>query len=901
MEESSIELNDIKYEVKSLIEFSSLAKLLFELSKRQKNIEQNIISIKSLINEKDNRLINLEKKVLGEIQQEKNISGIEQTPIINKNEINFESQNKEKNSGDKKNDSINITKELDNDNNFNIDMNKEKNNEDFQNINENNNDKKNKNENDNENNEEKEDHLENNNNNDNNKDREKIEKDKDEINKNMDNKNNTSNIINDATNLGADRTKKKDENNNNNKESTFDGKEKIKEIKLEPEMISKLFRKVNELEKKINIINEKTNKDISPKIQTSLDNINNINNQIEKYDKNFEEIDKKIVKFQEEFDKIKIEIEDFNINNIFKNESSQGNNVDMNTALIQVLEKKIFKKFDLYDEKNKKNEEDIFKNTENLKNLKALIDNMKNIIQRNSDKIKENENNFNEYKNKVNENLDRLKNFIELINQQIPKDGIKNNSDKNIKQLEEKLNRLLEKPKDSVIINRNQNNNLEPEILKKFEEFENLFKEIKKYINLIEKDIDTKMNEENKNIYKKITLLEKEVQLKSNLKDLSSINDKIYNLEENIKSLNSHIDNLSQHNEKFKSDIDDILKRLENFEGELFQLKNEKENNFMPKHTGLETNNFLHQSIFTQYKKEINSKLEKIKTDLENLNNNYETLSSTLNLYLNDKDFSKFQNRLMNHIEDFKSSLHRKYMERIEIQKALKVIDNQIKLLNESSKKYEGSDRWLLAKKPIGNFQCASCEANLKDLEQKDNYVPWNKYPSREDKTYRIGHGYSRILEMVNEEIIKNFENKESKGYVSDDDKKSGKSNSKDKNKNKNKLNKSILLTENKYVKLPKVNKKILNLDNSKEKLGNTYNNNLKVSTSPYKVTDISNQEEPKVTKIYKLNNNKNFGFFPTKTDKNNIMNINMNRINKSSTKNKTNYMQMNLTMPDNN
>jgi hypothetical protein len=154
---------------------------------------------------------------------------------------------------------------------------------------------------------------------------------------------------------------------------------------------------------------------------------------------------------------------------------------------------------------------------------------------------------------------------------------------------------------------------------------------------------------------------------------------------------------------------------------------------------------------------------------------------------------------------------------------------------------------------------------------------------------------------MVNEEIIKNFENKESKGYVSDDDKKSGKSNSKDKNKNKNKLNKSILLTENKYVKLPKVNKKILNLNNSKEKLGNTYNNNLKVSTSPYKVTDISNQEEPKVTKIYKLNNNKNLGFFPTKTDKNNIMNINMNRINKSSTKNKTNYMQMNLTMPDNN
>ena len=71
MEENCIELNDIKYEVKSLIEFSSLAKLLLDLSKRQKDMEQNILLINSLINDKDNRLLNLEKKVLGNIQQEK--------------------------------------------------------------------------------------------------------------------------------------------------------------------------------------------------------------------------------------------------------------------------------------------------------------------------------------------------------------------------------------------------------------------------------------------------------------------------------------------------------------------------------------------------------------------------------------------------------------------------------------------------------------------------------------------------------------------------------------------------------------------------------------------------------------------------------------------------------------
>ena len=57
---------------------------------------------------------------------------------------------------------------------------------------------------------------------------------------------------------------------------------------------------------------------------------------------------------------------------------------------------------------------------------------------------------------------------------------------------------------------------------------------------------------------------------------------------------------------------------------------------------------------------------------------------------------------------------------------------------------------------------------------------------------------------------------------------------------------------------------------------------------------------------LYKLiniyyDNKKNLDLFQAKTDKINIMNINMNRINKSSNKNKTNYMRMNLTMPDNN
>ena len=91
----------------------------------------------------------------------------------------------------------------------------------------------------------------------------------------------------------------------------------------------------------------------------------------------------------------------------------------------------------------------------------------------------------------------------------------------------------------------------------------------------------------------------------------------------------------------------------------------------------------------------------------------------------------------------------------------------------------EGGDNWLLAKKPM--YQCASCERVLTDLKQNpDDFIPWKKL--QKDDNYRMGHGFSRMLQMVNTDILKvaeiNRENK--KGYISDEEKE------KDGNKEKN-------------------------------------------------------------------------------------------------------------------
>ena len=83
--------------------------------------------------------------------------------------------------------------------------------------------------------------------------------------------------------------------------------------------------------------------------------------------------------------------------------------------------------------------------------------------------------------------------------------------------------------------------------------------------------------------------------------------------------------------------------------------------------------------------------------------------------------------------------------------------------------------------------------------------------------------------------------------------------------------------------------------------MGKGSNNKLITPSSPYEITDPSTKMEPKVSKIYKINNRKNFGFFKANTEKNNGMNINMERYNTASKRDKSNILNMNLTMPDGN
>ena len=630
---------------------------------------------------------------------------------------------------------------------------------------------------------------------------------------------------------------------------------------INPEIITKIMKRLKDIEKKVSEFSSKTNN----QLRNDKDKIENTDNKVNDVTKVVEDLVKKFTSFSEEFDDVKVKVQDFNIYDIFKGDSD-GGNIDAAKALVMALEQKVFKKFSLYDEKNKKNESDFFKAQEDVKNLKGITDNLKTNTQRNLEKINEIENNFNEYKEKNDNKVEEILTQLDQISIKISnspdfnklQNDFKTNLDKNYNELKKLIEDSINKIKLEIPEIANREKTTDKNISK-----DEYIKELNKKFNEIDKNLKNSINELNiPSIKEKISNLEKLLQKKVNETEFQELNNRTLNIEDYVKDLNLKIESAQQFMDKIRSDMSQINKKVEFLNSEYIKLIYNSPTTNESKLPQIDISKFIDINTFNENRKDINSKFEKIKNAIDELLRKINNNSDEILKLPNEKDFLQFQNIIKTSLEDFKISCHKKYAEKIDVLKNIKYLEAQIKSLTDTCKKMDGSDNWLLAKKPLNNYQCASCEAMLKgDLDKKGEFVAWNKYPNREDKTYRMGHGFSRMLQMVNEEIIKSFESKEGKGYVSDEEKKYNNNSSVNKSKNE-----SLNLKEIKE-KLPKV----------KHRKSNSHVENLltvnKNDTSPYEDVEMLSQDEPKVTKIYKISNTKKMmlraGFKPSKSGDN--------------------------------
>ena len=858
MEEKTIKINSLEINCQSLIEFSSLIKVLLELAKKQqetdKLLSEHDTKINDLINsvsllqkaqkEKGTILIPKEKELENSFNVEdlkfimnnddiENDTILNDTKYVDKNNLEDKKDNKKVTEKENKENSdkiIDIENQIDINTNNNID---------------NDNNKKNENENENQINKEKE-----------------KEKEKETgINLNINtvlgtiigNKenNNANNIIEENNNKQNNNDNKENKNNDNNNVIITTTEKKVKQEPVtiikqvdkasnkNTEIIQKLFQRLIALEKKVSELSSKSNENMI--LRTIASNKKNI---LEHTDtiKNLNESTEKI---KAELEKLKEKVQDFNIYDMFK-EGGDGD-MDVAKALIKALETKQNKRFDLFEEKYKLLSTENFKNKDDIKNQGIVINGQKISIEKNTEKIlklleqqKNQEISNKELKDKEDSILN--KKFEDILNNI---QTLSDNYNNKITEIESKLNEHQKQPQVLVT-------EIKPDKTKdkKIQENENTLKEYNERINDLEKSLRQLLKKINiDELNSNLAILQKEISKKGNQGAIDDLIDRLYNIDENIKQINYRVDSSSAFEKKMLEDYSLLSKKFESFANTVNRLslqiiKNPKEDKQVIDYT-----KFIEIGTFEENKKELSKKFDKIRISFEDILKNIDEILEKLSHTPSDKDFAQYQDIIKNLLDEYRINNNKKYADKYDTSKNFKFLETQIKTITENyNKKLDGQDNWLLAKKPLNNYLCASCEGIIKgELDKRCDYIPWNKYPNREEKYTRMGHGFSHMLQMVNDDIRKNVDNKEKeKERNKFEDKEKEYNSDEDKKKNSGERNNSA-------VKLPKVKIRPKN-----------YNNvNLMDDTnwdkSPYDNIDRNltlNDNTPQIMKISRIRKN---------------------------------------------
>ena len=628
---------------------------------------------------------------------------------------------------------------------------------------------------------------------------------------------------------------------------SFDNEFKNFENNNPNDNIKKILKRLKTIEYKLANLERLYNISSTSKKTTIIGNRRNLNEQM---NKKLEEMDKKMNEMKEEMAKLKEKVEDFNVYDLLKNESGDPD-FDLYKGLIMALEKKVYKRFENYDARFKKDEADIFQNQTDIKNIKATIDGMKDRENKMNDEMNEMKYNNQAKFVDINKLLKELNEKINKLDDNVNK-NIKTNSNEHkefydkLKSLEQKLNKQdngLDTNYEKVEGNSNLND-IE------------LLKDLSKKVIEIEKYLKTNFKNFNPNeIIERLNKLEEELLKKANKYDLNEINEKLAYYDENEKDMNLKLDTLQQYNEKVREEMKNIIKKIEYFAGELNRLAEEIENRDRGKGSQIDASKLVDVNTYNDNKKDVSKKFDKIRLSFEEMARNLDDILEKLSHTPSDKDFAEFQSIIKNMLDELKIHNNKKFADKNETNKTLKFIETQIKSINETlTRRSEGADNWLLAKKPLNNF-CASCESIIRgELDKRSEYIPWNRYPNREDKSYRLGHGFSRMLQMLTDEKLKYGNEKE---------------NMSDQEKSRSDSENMVVNGNNGNVKLPKLKEK--NIDPIRIKKNISMNNydennlpfNRNSTNTPYEsIESFNSLDRPKIMKIYKKTNKTKFNSF---------------------------------------
>lgn len=519
------------------------------------------------------------------------------------------------------------------------------------------------------------------------------------------------------------------------------------------DITNKIIKKINSIEVTINdmLIHVKEIAGMKKQINTQKNNISKnrdaITSLIEKTDMQQMKIDDHSRRLGELENKIK----DLNIFEMLKSGVPEGSEVSVALKLIENMDQRFQQKFKTNDERLLKHDEDLIKAKNDVTNIKNAQENSTRQIKGLNDKT-------DDLQSQIDDLLKRLNDMNDYINNTLNDNIAKNLADYDSKlaALKEDLQKQIDELKagaastDEALAKANADNannehaaQNQKDIFKRVQDLEKALKLLPSQLGI--EAIKNTLNE-----------IKEELHNKANLSDYQELKQILADLQKQHSFLKDQVDTIMDDRTDHE-EIQNLKRRIEQIGNRVIDIKadgqgqNDMSSSF-PRGTMIDTSKFVEVGTFNDFRANILKEFTAVNGNLAALRKLIDDIYNELKTKTSFKDLKTLEDDLLMKLEELRLAISKKFADKIETQKSLKYLDTQIKhIIDVYIKRMEKGDNWLLAKKPLGGHLCASCENYIGDLKETTGYVPWNKYPMRDpnDKLYRIGNGFSKMLQMI--------------------------------------------------------------------------------------------------------------------------------------------------------
>ena len=445
-------------------------------------------------------------------------------------------------------------------------------------------------------------------------------------------------------------------------------------------------------------------------------------------------------------------------------------NVDDNKNGIEELNKKIEdlnnKHFKLVTEVPKEGKEE----NEDFENVKEVLEEKINELQKDNESYKKDIANIKKEINDMKKDIDELKQKQNSDNE-LNKKGLNdliskfNSFENNNKDLFSKISEIEKSKKDQEEEKKEEKkDNNEAQISKdQLNQILKLINDNKLKINDLQKEIQLFPEKYNMTPLKtQIDEIIQNMELFLTKSDLIPVKEKLVDQQNEIDIIKDNIQQQDEIIAKLKNDLLNFSKKIESFSGMLLMLQSDAGSKVTSSSGGGTGKGGVDPVVFSNAMKIINQQILSLQNDCNEFKRNFNEILPLLNKLSTIDDLRNLEQVLKALLEEYKLLAQRRFADKIDTQKNLKLLDTQIKhFINEYIEKNEKGDNWMLASKPVGGYKCASCERYLGELTNKFEYLPWNKYPNRDyvDKPYRMGNGFSKMLQKLSLDVKKDSDN----------------------------------------------------------------------------------------------------------------------------------------------